>query len=337
MVSGLPHGSWDRCSTRALTKVPAPQSNDLTVAHHVLLFYGLQLTDQLEIADDMTAVPLDSTEAFLNRQELEAVAPHVVRGHGWRSVGAILRPVQWAPSFVRPGDESEPELDWGGSFFADARSFVELLSLSHAVPVVALMDISYCIHRNAALLLGLPHYHSGPSYKTWALSFGALTDSNDVDVPAFDRARQLFLDSEDRSFGHRAPLVSRLAEALARTGQYAADDKILDVAIVLEQMYELDQPEISYKLKTRAACFLESDAEDRLRVFKDVEALYEARSSIVHQRKSKRNKTRKRTSEQAKPEAFEKGFRVARDSVFKLLREGAPPDWNTLVLGGREP
>ena len=51
-------------------------------------------------------------------------------------------------------------------------------------------------------------------------------------------------------------MIAWLAEALARTGRFQADDKILDVAIALERMYELDRSEISFKLKTRAACFL---------------------------------------------------------------------------------
>ena len=103
------------------------------------------------------------------------------------------------------------------------------------------------------------------------------------------------------------------------------------MAIALEQMYELDQGEISFKLKTRAACFLESDTQERLRVFKNVEELYDARSGIVHKRKRKR---KKEVSPKAKDEAFRKGFDVARESVVKLLREGTPEDWNAVVLAG---
>ena len=104
------------------------------------------------------------------------------------------------------------------------------------------------------------------------------------------------------------------------------------MAIALERMYELEGGEISFKLKARAACFLETSTESRARVFQDVEQLYNARSAIVHKRKSK-----KRSAAEAKHEAFAKGFAVARRSVVKLLREGPPSDWNTLVIAGTEP
>ena len=155
-------------------------------------------------------------------------------------------------------------------------------------------------------------------------SFGALTKSHELDIDALTEARQVYWADRDR-YQDFAPIVSRLSEALARTGQYAADDKILDVAIALERMYELDQGEISFKLKTRAACFLESDTRSRLRVFRDVGQLYTARSGIVHRR------TTGPTAE-ASRDAFNKGFDVARRSVVKLIREGSPGDWNRVVM-----
>ena len=60
-------------------------------------------------------------------------------------------------------------------------------------------------------------------------------------------------------------------------------------------------------------------------MFKDVAQFYDARSRIVHGERTK-------LSAAAKQEAFEKGFGVARDSVVKLLVEGAPTDWNELIL-----
>ena len=122
-------------------------------------------------------------------------------------------------------------------------------------------------------------------------------------------------------------MISRLSEALARTSHYSDDDKILDVAIALEQMYELDQGEISFKLKMRAACLLESEPQARMCVFRKVGKLYNARSGIVHRR-------RKESSRASKRDAFEMGFDVACASVIKLLREGPPRDWNEMVMAG---
>ena len=54
-------------------------------------------------------------------------------------------------------------------------------------------------------------------------------------------------------------------------------------------MYEPDSPEITFKLKARAACFLESDTAERKRIFKEVGKFYEARSAIVHRKKGRSN------------------------------------------------
>ena len=159
----------------------------------------------------------------------------------------------------------------------------------------------------------------------WA--FVSLANPRELDVDALEQARRLFWDPECSRYRAYGPAISRLSEALARTGHYEDDDKILDVAIALEQMYEVDQGEISFKLKIRASCFLESEPQARLRVFKQVGKLYDARSGIVHRR-------RKEPSRESLQEAFEKGFDVARASVIKLLREGPPQDWNEMVMAG---
>ena len=122
-------------------------------------------------------------------------------------------------------------------------------------------------------------------------------------------------------------MIARLAEALARTGRFALEDKILDVAIALERMYELDKGEIEFKLKSRAACLLESDAKRRSMVFKEIGQFYEARSAIVHKPGRKRKKI-------DKADAFTKGYEAARRSLMRLLEHGPPADWNQMVIGG---
>ena len=334
--------------------------DDLMVAHHVSLFYGLRLDKPVEITGNMTAVPLEKTKAFLNREIIKTVVPQVVSEGRWQEVSAMLQPAQWSPSFLRQGEApSESELDWGGSFFEDARTFVKLLSLSHAVPVgsstsvvntymeflplshavhvVTLMEIPYCIHRTANLLLGLPHSHDSTIHTTWARSFDLLISSNDFDSAAFCRAKQAFLYLASRGPDNPVPPISRLAGVLTRQGQYADDDRILDVVIALEQMYKPGRGKTSLKLRTKAAYFLETEVKDRLRVFEDIKDFYEVRSSIIHNR-TKNNKPisveKKREALQKKQEAFKKGFHVARESVFRLLQEEAPQDWDELILGG---
>ena len=300
-------------------------AGDLSIGYHVALFHGLLIVDDLPIAEDMTVVPLKQLSAFVNQSVLQDVAPNIVKYNGWDSVGAIIKPFRWKPEFRERSGDSDPELDWGGSFFDDVEDFVELLAMFHAAPVVCLVNIPYCIHRTASHLLGEAHYHGGYSPGRSAGTFNSLRGSIDVEMDAFDEARKAFGNRGINRYQECAPVIARLAEALARSGRFAADDKILDVAIALERMYGLEGGEISFKLKTMAACFLESDTTGRLQVFQDVAGFYDIRSSIVH-------KGRKQKSAGEKADAFAKGFEVARRSAAKLLQDGPPQNWNKMVL-----
>ena len=87
-------------------------------------------------------------------------------------------------------------------------------------------------------------------------------------------------DSETRATVELA--VSRLAGSIQRTGgRFAVQDRILDVAIALEMMYELRRGG-SFTLTTRAGHFLADSIDDRLAVAKRARALYRTRNAIVH-------------------------------------------------------
>ena len=300
---------------------------DLQVGYNVSVFYGLRFDEPADLSDDATIVPIGSTEPFLNREVVVRAVPAIAEGNRWRSVGAIVRPFSWKPLLPSAGDETKPALDWGRKFFTDADAFLELLSVCHGVPVVRLMNVPLCIDRTAALLLGQAHYHTSMSWKPWIGSVGALSKSHELDADALDRAKRHFGHAGHNSYRRVAPAISRLAEALARTGPYARDDRIFDLTSAMERMYGLDQGEVTFKLRTRAGCFLEPAGNARLRVARDVERLYRVRSKIVRRVKA-------RPSAQARVDAFTKGFDVARRTVMKLLSEEQLPDWNETVITG---
>ncbi len=302
---------------------PAP--SDLSVGYHVALLHGLSISDEFQIAEDMALMPFEQMRDFVNETVLSDVAPKIIEFKAWKSISAIVKPFHWQPVFAQRGDDSLPIPDWDGLFFEDAQTFVELLAMFHAGPVVCLVTLPFCIHRTASCLLGQPHFHGNVGYGPTARSFDRFARAGTVSSHAMGEARRAFQGRATDRYKGYVPIIARLAEALARSGRFRVDDNILDVAIALERMYELDQGEIGFKLKTRAACFLEAGTEDRLRVFRDVGEFYDARSSIVHKR-------RKCLSAEAKLAAFKKGFDVARRSVVKLLKHGPPQDWNEMVV-----
>ena len=308
---------------------PTRVFDDLSTGFHVALLHGLRIGEEIPVTNDTAIVPFERLDAFVNRSVIRDVAPKIMNYAAWNSVAAIVKPFRWTPQFHKRDEDSDPELDWGGTFFENAEAFIQLLALFHARPVILLVTIPYCIHRTASHLLGQPHYHNGYGWGRSVQNLEARTGASDLNREALDAARrELRLRDSDR-YRHCEPIIARLAEAVARSGRFQADDKILDVAIALERLYELGAGEISFKLKTRAACFLETRADRRMRVFRDVDELYKVRSAIMHKR-------RKGSSEQSKSDAFQKGFNVARQTVVKLLNEGPPPDWNETVIGGTE-
>ena len=75
------------------------------------------------------------------------------------------------------------------------------------------------------------------------------------------------------------------------------------------------------KLTVPVSGFLGTDADDRQRIRENIRMLYEARSEIVHSGSGEASPFRNGAS-------FVTGFELARRSLFKLLREGVPENWN---------
>lgn len=324
-----------RVACRELKQLLDPKGADdsvkLSTGFHVVLFHGLRFEGEFPITDDMSIVPFEKVRRYVDEALLRPFSPNLTVPQPWEPVGAIMKPFEWHPEFRPSNDKICLDLDWGGSFREDGERLIQLLAITHAAPVVCLVTMHYCVDRVACGLLGQPHHRACYTFSRSAQSFDRSSASRQPCATALDEARILFRERNGARFRKYEPIVARLAEAAARSGRFAVDDRILDVAIALERMYELDQGEIVFKLKTRAACFLESDTAGRTQVFEDVGRFYDARSAIVH------NTRKKRWPKKGREGAFGKGFDIARRSLGKLLREGPPADWNEMVIAAEAP
>ena len=308
-----------------------PGRDELLTGYHVVLFQGLTVGEEVRIGYDLEIVPFGHLSAYFDASMLEGLVPEVAGHRGGSSVGAIVKPFRWTPGFFKDSESSTSDGVEIGSFLEDAYVLIELLALFHATPVVRLATVANRLRSRACLLLGSMDFHRSYAAGRPTWSTGALKRPVRARPEVIAAAAKALRGRNGERYRNCAPAIARLAEALARQGRFRTEDRILDVAIALEQMYELDQGEISFKLKTRAACFLETQTKNRLRVFKDVDALYDARSGIVHRRGRKRKK-RKEVVEEERQVAFDRGFDVARRSVVRLLKEGPPPNWNEMLL-----
>ena len=291
---------------------------NLDVGYDVVLFHGLSLREKFEIGNDITIVPFEQVRVFVDERVLEDVAPTVIKYNDWRSVGAVVKPFRWKPKFRRTGYEGDSELDRPGPFFRDAQEFLDLLAVSHGMPVVCLVVVPHCLNRGACRLLGQPHSHGVVYWGRSAHLFDRPPRSPELLISKFAEAKNAFKERKSKRYREVAPVIGRLAGALARSGQFAAEDKVLDVAIALEKMFKPKDGGISRQLQEKVADFLQGDDGVQSRVKKIVEHFYNVRSAIIHGPKDDK---KKRLLEE-KNEAFDAGFDLVRRSLFKVLRDG---------------
>ena len=294
---------------------------ELKTGFHVVLFHGLRFQEEITITEDIRVVPFEKVRDYVDETLLRPFAPNLAVPEPWEPVGAIVKSFEWQPAFRPLDEEIRLDLDWGGSFREAGERFVELLAITHAAPVVCLVTIHYCVDRVACSLLGQPHHRACYTFGRSAQSFDRSSVSRQPCATALDEARVLFRERNGALFRRYEPIIARLAEAAARSGRFAVDDRILDVAMALERMYEIDRGGIGFKLKTRAACFLESETTGRARITDEMGRFYKARSEIVHNSETALRSTAERE------DIFRAGFDMARRTVSKLLREGSPADW----------
>ena len=98
----------------------------------VVLFYGLTLEEESDLADGMAIAPFERVRAFVDEKLVQELAPAETEVRGWRSVGGIVRPFQWTPSFRTPGDPEDAGSKPRAEFFQDAQTFLELIAVAHA-------------------------------------------------------------------------------------------------------------------------------------------------------------------------------------------------------------
>ena len=308
-------------------RAAADALGSLDEACDVFLFYGLTLSERIGITDGMVLLPYGEVLRFVDQDLVEQFAPSGAGFHGWRGVGAVARPFRWRPQFRRRGRVNEPVGPPPPPFFQEAAAFLDLLAVSHATRVAPLATLSNRIDGSAGRLLGRETQSPG-FYQSWsAEGFSGFDVCPEISPAALAEAKEAFGCRYGARYERMGPIVTRLSEELARNGRLAVADRVPDVAMALERMYVLDEGNIGRKLRNRTARLLGTDAASEKRIRDSVRELYDVRSDIVH------NRLHKLTPERVHA-AFVNGFDLARQSLFKLLREGPPGDWKELASAG---
>ena len=308
----------------ATAEGPSVVPGELDTGYDAVLFYGLTFEEPIEITDGVVILPFEQTRRFVDKSLVDKLAPPAASFHGWRLLGAVVRPFRWRPAFQRTGDLRDRVPRNPMAFFRDALVFLDLLAVAHATPVPHLAFMEDHIDRSASRLLGRSDHKGSYRRGRSAQSFDGFDLCTDPVPAALDEAKEAHKNRSSKRYARFAKTVSRLSDALVMDGRFSEEDRIVKVSIALEQMYNLPKRMISHELQNRASSYLGTDLESRERTRKSIKEFYNTRSKIAHGGSSD-------VSPQKRSEAFDKGFDIARRTLFKLLREGPPENWGEVT------
>ena len=295
--------------------------------YEITVFRGLLMEGEVGIAPGLDIVSYTrAAERGLVRNEPPGPANDMP---DYAGMGALVlaREMTWDPCLVPPktsrnmGSNVEPTFTWFDGHQSGVLFDLLTIVTSHRIQVLSVLT---CAPEFVDID---PNF--GPGSSTGFLhsdhcSKKDLTRNGTEDLRSRLHGWTQF-DTDKRATLELA--VSRLATATQRDSwRLGIQDRILDVAIALEVMYQLGRSG-RYTLTTRAGHFLADQTNERLRVANRAGALYKTGNAIVH------GNVEQTREEHAKMAATaEDGTDLARETLWRLLDQGAFPDWERLIM-----
>ena len=295
--------------------------------YEITIFCGLTMSDHVEIAPGLDIIDYQrAAERGLVTNEPPGPTNTMP---DYAAMGALVlaREMTWGPCLVVPlsaRDEfpnSMPEFRWlpgcGTGIVFDFLSIctshqVQMLVKSFCAP--EFVDVS-------------PGFVSRSGYGYMHSEHRSQKDLSEEHIRHLQEMLRLWSHFQSDKRDRLEWAISRLSSSIQRNrGRFSVQDRIFDAAIALEIMYELEPPEITNKLATRAARLLAKETDSRIEVFNRVQKFYKARSQIAH------GASRKGSTIIGAEEAAKLGFELASDTLYALLDNGKFPNWIKLIL-----
>ena len=301
--------------------------------YEVTVFEGLTMAGEAELVPGLEVMDYrNAAERGLVRHE-PPIPDETMPDYAAMGSLVLARQIAWGPCLIAPLTSkdafpaSPPEFRWSPD--SSTGIVFDILSLCTSQQV-QILSILHCAPEFSDVFGGLA---SGSS-------FGYIHSENLRRKPLAKehicRSRKLLDLWSQFSSNNRDKLelaVSRLSSSVYRNrGRFWLQDRILDAGIALEMMYELDPPELTYKLATRAAHFLAEELGDRIKVFDQVHQFYDARSKVAHGARRTQRRGKKAKTIDPK-EAADLGFSLASRTFGELLNRGDyPDDWKKMIM-----
>ena len=289
-------------------------------AHEITVFNEVEINDRADIVEGAFLAPYDDVETTYGLWENEKPTSRSLRGIDATPATVYVREFSWriaiGPLPINRGPIIKPVYPFTVSY----ENTIDLLSIAVGKPLAAPLQYIHTAEQG----LGMQIVKESVA----GMRLGAKHLLSDREVETFRDFMQGMLARRQRNDAVELA-IARLADSFSRTGRFELEDKILDTAIALEILYELQGPELTYKLATRGACFLGNNDKESKTILNKLKKFYNQRSAIVHNGKAK--KSRRTVAENL---ADVSGF--ARRTLHILLRDGQPSDWDAMVVSDRQ-
>ena len=292
------------------------------------LLGGARVDQELEIGHGIRLVPIPSSSNKL--------PPHLPLWPYWSPIdlmGRTLIAVDYniSPVFINP---SLTAMDPWGPFTDSATSdeypdfkierFCQALSLAADTSIVCAASWA---HIEPTEIFNVWGTYRGGSHR-YIPGLAHRTGSVNISEKDSSDALTIYQGMQDMP----PSVATKLRVPIDRWIKSKADDSpvdaFIDLGIALESFYLQDignHPELGFRLRLRAAWYLAEDQSDRRAIMKDLGDVYSLRSKAVH--------TGDVGSRRDFAALLETGQQLCRQSIVKVIRNGAFPDWNRLVLG----
>ena len=289
-------------------------------AYEITVFDEVEINSRVDMGQREFLTRYDDAKVSYSLPAYKEATSRSLRGSQATPAVVFVREFSWGIAVGPLPKNRDPIVEPEYPFSVSHENIIDLLSIATGKPLTAPLQYIQISREMHSIGIMIAKQSTAGSRR------GARHLLSDQDIETFRKLMCGWQTCNQRRDAVELA-IARLADSFSRTGRFELEDRILDTSTALEIMYELEGSELRYKLATRAARFLGSSDEESRSILNLLKSFYNHRSAIVHNGKAKQSRTRIATD-------LSEVSDLARRTLFKLLVDGQPGDWDELVVSG---
>ena len=295
------------------------------------LLNGIRIEQPIEVRPGINMIPLPNSARQSNIiHPMTQANPADLEGLTIISVDHTITPIYADPSLLlgsfEPFDEffkhdqkhnDLPDFNMG--------KFCDALALACNGPVETILTY-HKIEQEEIFLLGTP-VPTGHTIHPDGMKKRKVVQATEEQV---EEAVSIYKTLSSLKEGDGQKLEVPIKRWIKSKTDQSLEDSFIDIGIALESLYlDGSHQELGFRLRLRAALFLEENPDERVSLMKDIRTTYGLRSDAVHEgiiKHSEDNRTHMKRAQE-----------LCRESIIKTInhagKSGRLPNWDRLELG----